>query len=154
WAVPAGHYPFNVVGVQDFNALRFDKFEVVEGHTPRTGEILLDFGDRAVKSVNVGDTISLGIRGQTQTLTISGFARTRGLPNASIVGFATGYLSQTDAETLFQSPGVNEFALSVDDPAQGHAVAQQLASYLDTQHVSVLQTTVGHDDHGISSVTN
>jgi putative ABC transport system permease protein len=154
WAVPSGHYPFNVVGVQDFNALRFDKFQVVEGRLPRTGEILLDSGDRAAKPVKVGDTVNLEIRGQTQTLTVSGFARTRGLPNASIVGFATGYLSQTDAEALFQSPGVNEFALSVDDPAQAHAVAQQLASYLDAQHVSVLDTTVGHDDHGISLITN
>jgi putative ABC transport system permease protein len=154
WAVPSGHYPFNVVGVQDFNALRFDKFQVIEGHTPRTGEILLDFGDRAAKPVKVGDTVNLEIRGQTQSLTVSGFARTRGLPNASIVGFATGYMSQPDAEALFQSLGVNEFALSVDDPAQAHSVAQQLASYLETQHVSVLGTTVGHDDHGISSVTN
>jgi putative ABC transport system permease protein len=154
WAVPSGHYPFNVVGVQDFNALRFDKFQVIEGHTPRTGEILLDFGDRAVKPVKVGDTVNLEIRGQTQALTVSGFARTRGLPNASIVGFATGYLSQPDAEALFQSLGVNEFALSVDNPAQAHAVAQPLASYLEAQHVSVLETTVGHDDHGISSVTN
>ena len=44
--------------------------------------------------------------------------------------------------------------MSVDDPAQAHAVAQQLASYLDAQQVSVLETTVGHDDHGISTVTN
>jgi putative ABC transport system permease protein len=154
WAVPSGHYPFNVVGVQDFNALHFDKFQVVEGRLPGTGEILLDSGDRAAKPVKVGDTVNLEIRGQTQTLTVSGFARTRGLPNASIVGFATGYMSQQDAEALFQSPGVNEFALSVDDPAQSHTVAQQLASYLETQHVSVLETTVGHDDHGISSVTN
>ena len=154
WAVPSGHYPFNVVGVQDFKALRFDKFQVIEGRLPGTGEILLDSGDRAAKPVKVGDTVNLEIRGQTQSLTVSGFARTRGLPNASIVGFATGYMSQPDAEALFQSPGVNEFALSVDDPAQAHAVAQQLASYLETQQVSVLQTTVGHDDHGISSVTD
>jgi putative ABC transport system permease protein len=154
WAVPSGHYPFNVVGVQDFNALRFDKFQVIEGRLPGTGEILLDSGDRAAKPVRVGDTVNLEIRGQTQSLTVSGFARTRGLPNASIVGFATGYMSQRDAEALFQSPGVNEFALGVDDAAQAHAVAQQLASYLDMQHVSVLETTVGHDDHGISSVTN
>ncbi|HEY7094337.1 MAG TPA: FtsX-like permease family protein [Ktedonobacterales bacterium] len=154
WAVPSGHYPFNVVGVQDFNALRFDKFQVIEGRLPGTGEILLDSGDRAAKPIKIGDTVNLEIRGQTQSLTVSGFARTRGLPNASIVGFATGYMSQPDAEALFQSPGVNEFALSVDDPTQAHAVAQQLASYLETQHVSVLETTVGHDDHGISTVTN
>jgi putative ABC transport system permease protein len=154
WAVPSGHYPFNVVGVQNFNELRFDKFQVVEGRLPGTGEILLDSGDRVVKSVKIGDKVNLEIRGQTQALTVSGFARTRGLPNASIVGFATGYLSQTDAETLFQTAGVNEFALSVDDTAQARAVAQQLASYLDTQRVSVLQTTVGHDDHGISTVTD
>jgi putative ABC transport system permease protein len=154
WAVPSGHYPFNVVGVQDFNALRFDKFQVVEGRLPGTGEILLDSGDRAAKPVKIGDTVNLEIRGQTQSLIVSGFARTRGLPNASIVGFATGFMSQPDVEALFQSPGVNEFALSVDDPAQAHAVAQQLASYLETQHVSVLQTTVGHDDHGITAITN
>lgn len=154
WAVPSGHYPFTVVGVQDFSALRFDKFQVIEGQLPGTGQILLDSGDRAVKQTKVGDTVTLDIRGHAQSLTVSGFSRTRGLPSASIVGFATGYLSQADAEALFQSSGVNEFALSVDDASQAHAVAQELASYFETQRVSVLGTTVGHDDHGISAVTN
>src|SRR5262245_21493863 len=105
-AVPSGHYPFTVVGVQDFNAQRFDKLQVIEGRLPGTGEILLDSGDRAVKPVKIGDTVNLEIRGQTQALTVSGFSRTRGLPNASIVGFATGYMSQQDAEALFQTSGV------------------------------------------------
>ena len=154
WAISSGHYPFTVVGVQDFGAMRFNKLQIVEGRLPGAGEVLLDTGDRAVTTVKVGDTVNLDIRGQTQALTVSGFARTRGLPSASIVGFATGYMRQADVQALFHTPGANEFALSVDDAAQAHTIAQQLAPFFEAHNIAVLNVTVGHDDHGISTVTN
>jgi putative ABC transport system permease protein len=154
WAIPSGHFPFTVVGVQDFGAMRYNKIQMVEGRLPGAGEILLDSGDHAAAQVKLGDTVNLDIHGQTQTLTVSGFARTRGLPSASIVGFATGYMRQADVQTLFQAPGVNEFALSVDNTTQAHAIAQQLAPFFEAHNIAVLNATVGHDDHGIATITN
>ena len=127
WAVPSGHYPFNVVGVQDFNALRFDKFQVIEGRLPERARYC-STPAIARPSRSRSATRSTWRFAARRNRSPSLASRARAVcptPRSSALRQAT--CSQTDAEALFQSPGVNEFALSVDDPAQAHAVAQQLA---------------------------
>lgn len=158
WAIPSGHFPIGVVGIADFNAMQFDKFELVEGRLPGPGEILLESSDRGIAPAKIGDAITLDVRGAPQSLTVSGFVRTRGLPSATIIGRATSYMRESDLETLFQTQGVNDFLIRVDKGAAGQEAlkdtARQLVAVFEAHSVTVLGTTVGPNDGGTSQITN
>src|SRR5690242_15493054 len=75
WAISTGHFPIGVVWVADFNAMQFEKLELVEGQLPEPGQILLESSDRGIAPVGVGDSITLDVRGAPQQLVVSGFVR-------------------------------------------------------------------------------
>jgi putative ABC transport system permease protein len=161
WAIASGHYPMGVVGIADFGAMQFDKFELVAGRLPGPGEILLESSNRSIAPVNVGDTITLDVRGAPQQVTVSGLARTRGLPSATFVGRATGYMREGDLETLFQTHGVTRFLIRTDNGVDTSAAGQealketarQLIAVAEAHAVTVVGTAVGRNDGGISQVT-
>ncbi len=158
WAIPSGHFPIGVVGVADFNAMQFDKFELVEGQSPGPGQILLESSDRAVAPAKVGDSITLDVRGAPQPLIVSGFVRTRGLPSTTFLGRATAYMREADLATLFQTTGVNDFLIRAQSNAASKdaltETARQLVAVFEAHGVTVLGTTIGHNDGGISQITN
>jgi putative ABC transport system permease protein len=157
WAIPSGHFPISMVGVADFNAMQFDKFELAEGQLPGPGQVLLESSDRAIAPAKVGDTVTIDVRGAPVPLTVSGLVRTRGLPTATFVGRATAYMREADLAALFQSTGANDFLIRAQSGATGQdalkATARQLIAVLEAHGVTVLGTTIGQSDGGISQVT-
>ena len=153
WAVPTGHFSLAVAGLTDGVARRIGTFQVTEGTLPGPGEILLESGDRGVASVKRGDIITIQVGAATQRLTVSGFARTAGLPAPTTTQLAWGYMPQADLATLAGVSGANTFLVQLRDYGQRHETAKQLASVLEDRHVSVLATDVGRaSDSGSQTI--
>lgn len=146
WTIPSGHISLNITGIEDFQHVQINKFELVEGNLPGANQILLEASDKALASVHVGDQIEVSVRGTTQKLTVSGFARTRGRPSSGLLERGLGYMHEGDLEALFQTPGVNNFLFQLHNYDQRNATARQLAQVFEQQHVLVLDISVGHDD--------
>jgi len=146
WAVPGYHIPITVLGITDFQNNRINKFELVEGSLPGPNQILLESSDRALNSVLVGDQIEIQAHGTYRKLTISGFARTRGLPSASLEQKAQGYMYESDLEALFQVHGTNSFEIRLNNYAQRDKTAKQLSQVFNDQHVLVFGSNVGRNE--------
>lgn len=146
WAVPSGHIPVTLIGIVDFNALQINRFQVVEGTLPGPGQILLESSDRALHPERVGDQIQVQINGNYHTLTISGFALTRGLPSASIEQNAQGYMGAADLQSLYHVSGVNSFEIRLTDYANLNETATQLTRVLNQNHVLIFASHVGRNE--------
>src|SRR5437016_5001311 len=59
WKIPTGHFSISVIGVEDFNSVQINKFELLEGSLPGPHQILLESSDRSIDNVRVGDTIQV-----------------------------------------------------------------------------------------------
>ncbi len=154
WKISSGSYPLNITGLADFNNVQFNTFELVSGHLPGPNEIVLESSDQAIANLQVGSQMVVEVRGEPQQLTVSGFVRTRGLPSAIILGEASGYMSQIDVQAIFQTNGVNNFLIRLDNYNQRNETARQLAQVLQARHVVVLGTSIGHTDHNDGTIVN
>ncbi|HET8842268.1 MAG TPA: ABC transporter permease, partial [Ktedonobacteraceae bacterium] len=127
WAVGEDHILIQVFGILDFQHVQINHFALTEGTLPGPGQIVLDASDKTLDNVQVGDQIEVQVGSTYQKVTISGFARTQGLPSASITGRGQGYMSESAFQTLFQVNGVTNFAVRLNDYTTRYATAQQLA---------------------------
>lgn len=154
WKIPSGSYPLTITGLTNFNNVQFNTFELVSGRLPGPNEIVLESNDQTVGNLHVGDQIEISVRGEPQKLIVSGFVRTRGLPSATILGEAFGYMRQSDQQALFQTSGVNQFFIRLDDYNQRATTAKQLTQVLQSQQVVVLGASIGHTDHNDKTIVN
>jgi putative ABC transport system permease protein len=148
----SAHYPLNITGLSTFEDPRFNTFQLVTGRLPGPGQIALESSDRSVTAVTVGSQIEVEVGGVAKALTVSGFVRTRGLPSATLLGTAYGYMHESDVQTLFNAPGANDYLVRLNDYNQRSLPARRLAGILRDQHVVVLAANIGHSDGGDSAV--
>jgi len=148
WSIPTGHATLNIVGMADLNDHEFNKFLLTAGQLPAGNEILMEAGDRPLKSFNVGDQIQLQVNGSPISLRVSGIAQTPGVASASFTGRGFAYMRQGDLQALYNIAGPNVFNVRLADFGQRAASAKQLAQALQSGNVVVLQSSVGHDITG------
>ena len=146
WAIPSQHIPITVLGIVDFQHVHINHFELVEGTLPGPNQILLESSDRALNSEHVGDRVDIQVRGVYRKLTISGFARTRGLPSAALEQSAQGYMHESDLEALFQLHGVTSFEMRLNNYDQRNETAKQLSQVFNAHHVLVFGVNVGRNE--------
>jgi len=153
WAIPSGHEPLNIVGLSDFRNLPFQQFSLTTGAFPGPYEILMESSAQSVTPFKVGDTIELQTGAGNHGLKVSGLAHTPGSASATFTGRASGYMRETDLQSLFHIGGSNVVLVRLDDYGMRTSTARQLAQVLGDQNVVVLQTVVGRDVSGGSSST-
>src|SRR5579871_672701 len=154
WAIPSGHYPLALTGISDFHNVQINPFQLVSGHLPGAGEVLMESSDRSIQSLRVGDTITVSIRNVLVHLTISGFARTQGLPSATFEGLAFGYMPEDALESLYHLSGPTSFLIQVQDQSQRQATAQQLTQIIEGQHAHVLSASIGQSGTSAAQLIN
>ena len=153
WNTSSLQLPLRIIGVVNFQHVQINKFELVEGNLPGPNQILLKSSDKALSNVSIGQQIAVQVGGASQNLTVSGFARTRGLASAAIVQRAQGYMNESDVETLFSTPGVTSFIVRLNNYEQRDATAKQLSQVLNARHVLIFATYVGRDT-SVSSIAD
>ena len=154
WKIPSGRFPLNITGLTDFTHVPFNTFELISGRLPGPNQIVLEDSDRTVANIQAGSQIDVEVRGALQKLTVSGFVRTRGLPSATILDAAYGYMHESDLQALFHTTGANDFLVRLDNYSQRNETAKQLAQVLEAQQVVVLDASVGHSDGGDGTIVN
>ena len=43
WIIPSGHFSLTVIGIEDFQNVQINKFELVKGSLPAAGQVVLEF---------------------------------------------------------------------------------------------------------------
>lgn len=153
WAIRSGHEPLAITGLSSFEDLPFQRFAITEGTQPGPGQILMESSDTTVAPFRVGDTITLQVGTDTRRLVVSGLARTPGVASPAFNRRASGYMRQSDLQSLMHIDGSNLVLVRLHDYGQRAATARQLGQVLQSQDVVVLQSAVGRDVSGGSSST-
>jgi putative ABC transport system permease protein len=151
WYVSAapGHVSFRVVGYPDLRHVPLTPFQLLAGRYPGRGEIVIDYGDRGLQPVGLGDRVTLDSAGGTVSLRVVGVARTPGT-NPATTGIGSGYMSSAALDRIpahqfaagdavqpqpFRS---QELTLDLHSPADFQATVRALGPVLRAHHATVL----------------
>jgi putative ABC transport system permease protein len=123
-------------GIQDFENVRVNQMELLEGHFPGRGEIALETTARDLAPVEIGQTIELrSATGQIQSLTVSGFTRTPYYPSAGLMRVTVGYVPAATVRPFLETRGDNRLLMRLDDILLAEELRPQIESLLDRRYV-------------------
>lgn len=145
WNIDGQHVPIKIVGVIDFQHVQMNVFQLIAGSLPGPNQILLESSDRDLQDVQIGDRIEVQTGQVFRSLTVSGFARTQGLPSAGLENRGQGYMAESAFEQFFQRAGVTDFQIQLHNYDQLNQTAQQLSAVVAAQHIAIAGVNVGRD---------
>jgi putative ABC transport system permease protein len=121
WNVDGAWRDIRFNGVRNFDDMRVNKIDLVEGRWPRRGEVALDASVREVVPVSLGDEIAYraGEGNQVRKLVVVGFARSPSYPSATIVGTAAGFTLDTEVQQMYGQSGNNQLLVRLGDFSPG-----------------------------------
>ncbi len=115
-----------VFGAPDLRHIPITPFQLTTGRYPGLGEVVMEQGDRSLKSVSVGDMVTLHAGDRTAQLRVVGLARTPGAdPHAS--GNALAYMSD---------PGLQQLVATLGNPVETRPDGQQVPLF--QHHIQIV----------------
>src|SRR5436190_1422047 len=105
------------IGIRDFQDMRVNRVDLVEGQWPRAGEVVLEASVKDIAPVQMGDEIvyRAGPGNQSRHLRVVGFAKSPSYPSASILGTSIAYTLDTEVQKMYGSEGDNQILLRLKD---------------------------------------
>ncbi|GCF08642.1 ABC transporter permease [Dictyobacter arantiisoli] len=94
-----GYTSIQIISYPDLHHASLPPFELVSGRYPQPGEIVLEYGDKGIQNVQIGDQISVDTSLGSAQLRVVGFARTPGI-NPAVSDKAQGYMSDNGIQHL------------------------------------------------------
>ena len=94
-----GHVDIRLISYPDLGHVALAPFELVDGRLPGPGEVVMEYGDRVVGPIAIGDLITVETRDGTGELRVVGISRTTGEDPAT-TGAYLGYLSDPALRSL------------------------------------------------------
>ena len=137
WSNGGPYRDILVYGVHDFENVTINRPVLVEGHWPGTGEATLDTSARQLQPVQIGDTIALreSVAQPPVYARISGFTRTPGEADASLLDRATGYAPATDVQHWQGEPGDNQLLVRFAEFRRGTETLRAINRVLDKRGI-------------------
>ncbi len=142
WRVDERWVDIELVGIPDFGSVRVNAFELVQGATPRAGEVLLDVSAASLTGVDGPLELALGsallYRDQNdreRSLTLSGLSRSPSYLSSSITKTAVGYVSADLVRRLLGTAGGNQLLIKLVDPDDARAVDEYVVRLLRRQGI-------------------
>lgn len=143
-----GYTSLKIISYPDLQHIPLTPFELVSGRYPQAGEIVMEYGDRGLQNISLGEKVTIDTAQGLTQLRVVGFARTPGV-NPSLSDNAQGYMSETGIERLaaFTTPDhpgnptrLHLLAFKVNTITRVGATAQALQQLLHAHHITVQLT--------------
>jgi len=137
WSNGGPYRDILIYGVHDFENITINRPVLVEGRWPGAGEATLDISARQLQPVQLGDTIALreSVAHDPVYARISGFTRTPGEVDASILDRATGYAPAADVQRWQGEPGDNQLLLRLVEFRRGSETLRAINRVLDKRGI-------------------
>lgn len=158
WFVGSARRPasaIEMIGYPDPQHVALGHFQLLEGHYPGPGEIVLEAGDAGLASFQLGDSIH--ILGQQQgdaTFKVVGLSQTIGLKNPSQSGTARGYIQESELESTFGPQQTNDIEVKVHDTAHAQQALNGIDTLLQQHHVNVQDKTIDDNSNTPNASTS
>ncbi|MGO8946700.1 MAG: FtsX-like permease family protein [Ktedonobacterales bacterium] len=146
-----GHVDFTITSYPDLQQIPLTPFELVSGHYPGVGEIVMEYGDVAIQPAAIGEMVTVDTAQGTARLRVVGLVRTPGV-NPATTDNALGYMSDAALQSLpaFTDPitapplaplRIQHIAIKVANITQVDTTARALGNLLRAHQVMVLGTS-------------
>jgi putative ABC transport system permease protein len=143
-----GHVDLQITGYADPAGVPLTPLHLVSGRYPGQGEVVMDYGDRALGAATLGDTITVDTATGTASLLVVGEARSSGV-NPATSGQAIAYMSAGALDELpalqYSTAGAaggpiktEHLSLQLRTPAAYHNTVHSLGPILRAHHATVL----------------
>jgi putative ABC transport system permease protein len=143
WRPDSSWMDIELVGIQDWQRIRVNRFEVVAGRFPETGEILLDESAASEAGIGVGSSVVYrDPAGRERTLWVSGISRSPSNLSSSITSVALAYVPASFLRRSLNTVGSNQLLIRLQDPAEAQAVARRVTSLLRRYGVSATGASI------------
>ena len=108
-------------GIHDFEHMKVNRIDLIEGRWPGRGEVALEASVRDVAPIAIGDEIVFraGWGNQLHYLRVVGFARSPSYPAASIIGTSVAYTLNTEVHKMYEQEGDNQILVRLKDFSPG-----------------------------------
>jgi len=147
WRPDSSWMDIDLVGINDWQRIRVNRFDVVSGRFPEAGEILLDESAASAAGIEVGSSIVYrDPSGRERTLWVSGISRSPGYLSSTITSTALGYVPAGFLRRALNTVGSNQLLIRVHDPADAQAVARRVSGQLRRYGVPVGSSTIRDPD--------
>jgi putative ABC transport system permease protein len=147
-ATAPGHVDLQITGYAHPANAPLTPLHLIAGHYPGRGEVVMDYGDRALGATGLGDTVTIDTATGTASLRVVGDARSSG-QNPATSGRAIAYMSATALNQLPALPysaaeagqgpiKTEQLSLQLRNPVAYQSAVQSLGPILRAHHASVL----------------
>ncbi|MBC7234512.1 MAG: ABC transporter permease [Chloroflexi bacterium] len=125
-----------IVGINDFAQVRVNRFDLLAGHYPRVGEILLDVSAARLAHVAPSGQILFHDKERRERpLRVSGLSRSPNYLSSSVTNLAVGYVPASFLRQAVGLPGNNQLLIRLRDPVDAQAVARRIDRLLRRQRI-------------------
>ncbi len=125
-----------LLGIDDWQQVRVNRFELLEGRYPKLGEALIDSSTARSEGLAVGQEIAYqDPSGAERYLRISGISRSPGHLSSTITNTALGYVPASFVRRLLGISGSNQLLIRVSHPSEIPAVLQRVSMLLQRQSI-------------------
>ncbi len=132
----SGQIPLNIIGVPDLQHVPLTPFQLISGHYPGAGEIVMESNDQRLQSFSIGDAITVATAQGTAHLKVVGLSQSAG---GSLSDNSRAYMSEAGIEQLAgPSALTSTLQVKVSQTNQEQQTAAALKTILQAHHVAVL----------------
>ncbi len=144
-----GYVTIKITSYPDPQHISLSHIELVSGRYPRAGEIVMEYGDKGIQDINIGDKVTIDTTQGSTKLLVVGLVRTAG-SNPAVSDNAQAYMSndgiaQLPAVTTLDSPHrdptrLQFIAVKTSNITQVETTAMSLQNILQGHNVKILLT--------------
>ncbi|HZR40433.1 MAG TPA: ABC transporter permease [Ktedonobacteraceae bacterium] len=142
WQTAEGPIAMNVIAFQDLQHAVLGGFELLNGHYPGPGEIVLEMTDLTLHSFSLNGAIPLQGQKGIASLRVAGAVQTSGLPAVRGSKIAQGYMRMSDLGQLLGTTQDNSIAIKVRDINAVQDTAQALRDLLQRRHLTMQNASI------------
>ena len=142
WRLDGRWMDIELVGIDDWAAVRVNQFELVQGDYPGLGEVLLDVSAATLAGTDAPLDLRPGARisyrdenGRERVLRVSGLSRSPDHLSSAITKTAVGYVPVELARRLLGTAGGNKLLLKLVDPRDATRVSERVSALLRRQAI-------------------
>lgn len=142
WQTAGGPIALNITAFQDQQNPALGGYEMVSGHQPGAGEIVLEMTDLTLQSFSLNQSIQVqGPKGSAQ-LRIVGTVQTSGMSSVGGSKIAQGYMRMSDLQQLLGIAGFNSVAIKVQDLRAVQDTVQGIHTVMQKRHLTMQHTMI------------
>jgi len=148
WRAQDGWMDIELVGVNDFERVRLNRFNLLKGSYPAAGQILLESADALASGLDTGAEVAVrDPSARERYLTISGLSASPSYLSSAITKVTVGYVPASMLRRMLNLAGNNQLLIKLHDSRDAQDVAERVSRLLRRQGIQAAAPEIRQPDN-------